>query len=135
MKNRLLIFTVVLLPALAFSLLGCAVRSTPPRLENAVTARDSQGEEPTAVFDGEDTLYAVTDLKNAPDDTTVRAVWTAVDVEGVEPDFQIQETRLTTGSNRIYFELTNPAPWPTGHYRVDLYLSDQLQESLAFEVR
>jgi hypothetical protein len=128
--------SVLILSLLLTALLaGCAGSSSPPRLENSLTALDSQGEEPTAVFGGGDTLYAVTDLENAPDDTTVRAVWTAVEVEGVEPEFQIQETSLTTGTNKIYFELTNPAPWPPGSYRVDLYLNGQLQDSLDFEIR
>ena len=134
MKKTTLVWGIILV-TLASSLIGCGISASPPRLENAVTARDSQGEESTMVFGTEDTLYAVAELESAPDETTVRAVWTAVDVEGVEPDFQIQETSLTTGSNRIYFELTNPAPWPTGRYRVDLYLSDTLQESLGFEIR
>lgn len=135
MNNKLLFFSLILLSVLSFTLVGCEGGPPVPRLENSVTAHDPQGDQEATVFGTNETFYAVTDLRNAPENTDVRAVWTAVDVEGVNPDHQIQETILTTGSNRIYFELSNPAPWPEGRYRVDLYLEDQLQESLEFEVR
>jgi len=55
--------------------------------------------------------------------------------EGVEPDFFIDETELTSGSNTLTFQLSNDAPWPAGQYKVDLYLNDELDRTLEFEVR
>jgi hypothetical protein len=98
-------------------------------------AFDSAGDQPTTIFGQNDVLYAVVQLTNAPDDTVVKAIWIAVDVEGVDPDFQIEETELETGSGELYFELSNTSPWPTGSYRVDLYLNGEMNQSLSFIIQ
>ena len=89
----------------------------------------------TSVFSPQDTFYVLVDLANAPDDTTVKAAWTAVEAEGVEPNFFIDEAEITSGSNTLTFNLSNDSPWPTGKYKVDLYLNGELDRTLEFEVQ
>jgi hypothetical protein len=64
----------------------------------------------------------------------VRAVWTAVNVEGVDPEFVIDETTLTSGDGTLHFQLSNDFLWPAGTYKVDLYLNDTLDQTLTFNV-
>ncbi|HFQ94300.1 MAG TPA: hypothetical protein ENK32_09840, partial [Anaerolineae bacterium] len=47
-------------------------------IKNATLANDEAGANATTSFAPEDTFYLLVDLANAPDDTTVKAVWTAV---------------------------------------------------------
>ena len=130
-------FFQFLLPVMILLLvtLACGFSVSSANIEDLQMARDPDGLETTTVFNQDDGFYAVMNLKNAPEDTLVKAVWTAVDVEGAEPDYEITATEITTGSAPVYFELTNPNPWPTGSYQVEIYLNDELQETLAFEVR
>jgi len=115
--------------------LACSFNASTANIQNARMARDYDGNEPTQVFTEDETFFCVADLANAPDDTTVKAAWTAVAVEGADPDTFIDETELTTGSGTLHFELSNDGVWPTGTYKVELYLNDELQETLEFQVQ
>jgi hypothetical protein len=98
---------------------------------------DPDGNQPTTVYGQEDVFYAIVDLANAPEDTVVRAVWFAVNVEGEAPDTQIDDVSVTSDDARLTFDLTNATGmiWPTGTYRVDLYLNDKLTDTLSFSVQ
>jgi len=125
---------VLMMLALFLAAAACGFSFTTANLGSAQMARDPGGNQPTTTFSPGDTFYAVVDLDNAPDDTVVRAVWTAVDVEGTEPNTQIDTAEITTGSNQLHFTLENDSPWPPGEYQVELYLGDELEETLSFEV-
>ncbi len=132
-KRKVLILGIVVLTL--GILLACAFSASTANIRSATLARDAAGEEPTTVFAPEDIFYCIVDLANAPDDTKVRATWTAVDVEGSPPNTFIDETALTTGSGQLNFDLSNVTPWPSGKYQVALYLNDELDQTLEFEVR
>ena len=118
-----------------FAMLACSFSASTANIQNARMARDEAGNDPTTVFAPTDVFYCVGELQNAPDDTTIKAVWIATQVEGVSPDFLIGEKELTTGSSAFHFQLSNDAPWPAGKYRVELYLNGDLDTTLEFEVR
>lgn len=115
--------------------IACGFSFSTPNFDSTKMALDPEGEQPTTVFSPQDTFYAVVDLKNAPDDTAVRAEWVAVDVKGEESDFVIDSTEITTGSNQLHFNLKNNSPWPAGEYQVNLYIDDELEETLEFQVQ
>jgi hypothetical protein len=100
-------------------------------------ASDEEGNNPTKVFSPEDTFYCVGELSNAPDETTLKAVWTAVDVEGEDPNTKIDEASATGGSDQFVFDLTPATSWPTGEYKVDLFLNDEEEpaRTLKFKVQ
>jgi hypothetical protein len=112
---------------------GCSASTA--NIGDAWMARDSEGTERTTTFAPSEVFHCLVDLKNAPDDTTVKASWTAVEVEGADPNTFIDEAVLTTGSDSLHFELSNNGLWPNGHYKVDLYLNDKLDRTLEFDVR
>jgi hypothetical protein len=116
-------------------ILACSFSASTANIEDAYMARDYDGEEPTTTFAQEEVFYCIVELGNAPDDTMVKASWTAVNVEGAEPDTFIDETELTTGSGSLRFELSNDNLWPRGQYKVDLYLNGELDRTLEFEVQ
>jgi hypothetical protein len=75
------------------------------------------------------------ELANAPDETVLKAVWTAVSVEGEDPNLLIDETELTGGDGFYNFSLSNDSDWPAGQYKVDIYLNDELDRTLTFTVQ
>lgn len=86
------------------------------------------------------TIHLVVKVANAPDDTTVKAVWTAVDV----PSQSIKDQKLAEKSyatkdigTSIDFTLAGSADqqWPVGSYKVDLYLNDKLDRTLNYSVQ
>jgi hypothetical protein len=130
-KTRL---TILLIP-LFLAILACSFSASTANIQEATLAKDAEGSQPTTVFTPEDTFYAIVELANAPDDTKVKAEWTAVEVEGVDPDFLIDEAELTSGSGTLTFDLTSDNLWPPGRYKVELYLNDKLERTLEFEVQ
>jgi hypothetical protein len=116
-------------------LLACGFSASTANIQNVRMARDAEGNDPMTVFAPTETFHCVGELKNAPDDTTLKAVWIATQVEGVSPDFLIGEKELTSGSGTFHFQLSNDSPWPAGRYRVELYLNGELETTLEFEVQ
>ena len=132
-KNRLHIGFAIAMVVL--SILACGFSASTANIKDARMARDYDGNQPTTVFAPDEIFYCVVELANAPDDTTVKASWTVVQAEGVEPNFFLDETELTSGSSSLHFELSNTNLWPAGKYKVDLYLNGELDRTLEFEVR
>lgn len=120
--------------ALIAALIACGFSASTARITNAFLAADPDGTQPTESFQPDETFYLLVDLANAPDDTQVKAAWTAADVEGEAPDTLIDEAELTTGDGRLTFNLTNDGPWPAGAYKVDIYLNEKLERTLEFSV-
>lgn len=127
-KIILAVFTL-----LAATAIACGFNFSTANISEVTLAKDEAGAEPATVFDQDDTIYAVIQVANAPDDTKTKAVWTAVEAEGVEPNFVIEETEYV-GSDVSYFSLSNDQLWPVGRYKVDIYLNDELNRTLEFEV-
>ncbi len=113
--------------------LACSLNFGPAAIERATLARDGAGVEPTIVFAQDDTFYCLVELAGASPDTRVRAAWTAVEVEGAEPNQAIDAAELT-GDRFLQFKLSNNQPWPPGRYRVELYLNNNLNQTLEFQV-
>ena len=131
------LFVTVCATLLVLALSACSFSASTANISDAKMATDKDGKHSTKVFSPKDTFYCVARLNNAPKDTTVRAVWTAVKVDGAKPNTKIDEAKAKGGSSQLRFNLTNNGPWPTGKYEVELYLNDAKKptKTLLFEVR
>jgi len=123
------------LMVLFLSVLACEASASTANISDAWLSTDEAGSERVTVFAQDVVFYAQVDLQNAPDDTVLKAVWTAVEAQDTEPNLVITETELTTGSGQVQFTLSNDNLWPIGKYKVDIYMNDQLAKTLDFEVR
>jgi hypothetical protein len=123
------------LMALVLSTLACEFSASTANIADAWMSADEDGAERVTAFAQDAVFYAQVDLQNAPDDTTLKAVWTAVDAQDTEPNFVINETELATGDGLVHFTLSNDNLWPTGKYKVDLFMNGELANTLEFEVR
>jgi len=121
--------------ATLLSLLACGGSFSTANIQRAWLSSDSSGAPETTEFSQDETFYCLVELANAPDETTLKAVWTALSAEGTDPNFLIDESELTSGDGTITFNLTNDQLWPIGTYKVDLYLNGELDRALTFEVR
>jgi hypothetical protein len=131
------LFVTVCATLLVLALSACSFSTSTANISDAKMATDKDGKNPTKTFSPDDTFYCLARLNNAPEDTTVRAVWTAVKVEGAKPNTKIDEAEAKGGSSQLQFNLTNNDPWATGKYEVQLYLNDAKKptKTLSFEVR
>lgn len=127
--------TLFLIGLFATITLACGFSFSTASVAEAYLAKDEQGTQRTTTFSPTDAFYLVGKLANAPDSTKLKAVWTAVavDYEGVEPNTQLGEFE-TTGGGDFHFTLSNDNPWPTGKYKADLYLNDELNQTFEFTV-
>ncbi len=132
-KRNLMIFVGVII--LIFASVACEFSASTANIGDAWLSDSEDGSNRVTTFSQDAVFYAFADLKNAPEDTTLKAVWIAVDAEGVDPNFVINETEFTSGSNIITFNLSNNNLWPVGKYRVEIYLNGKLDKTLDFEVR
>ncbi|MFZ2361305.1 MAG: S1C family serine protease [Anaerolineae bacterium] len=128
--HRMVLLGMVLL--LAACSRGVSVSTA--NIADARLTKDEAGAQSTTSFSPEDVFYLKVGLANAPDDTKVKAVWTAVKAEGAEADTLLDDAELTSGSATLTFDLNNDNPWPAGDYKVDLYLNDKLDRTVAFKV-
>ena len=127
--------TLFLIFLLTLLLVACEFSASTANIRSATLARDEDAAQPTTTFEPNETFYLVVDLANAPDDTNVRAVWYAVDVgNAAEPNTLIDEAGLSSGSSVVTFNLAPDSPWPPGSYKVELYLNDELNQTLDFTV-
>ena len=120
---------------LAAASLACGGSFTTANIQDAYMSTDTDGANRTTAYSPDAVFYAQADLANAPDDTKLKAVWFAVNAEGVEANYQIEETEFTSGDGLIHFELSNDSLWPAGQYKVDIYLNDTLAKTLTFDVQ
>ena len=138
MRHRTtLLFLPVCAALLVLVLSACSFSASSASIEGAEMARDQDGKQPTKTFSPDEPFYCIVELSNAPDDTTLRAVWTAVKAEGANANTRIDEAKTTSGSGQLQFTLSNDGSWPTGDYKVDLYLNDAKEptKTLTFKVQ
>jgi hypothetical protein len=134
MKNNKLpiLFAII---ALAVSVLACGGSFSTAKISDAWLSTDTEGTNHTTTFSSSDTMHLFVKLQNAPDDTEVKVDWIAVNAEGVDPNYVINETKYTSGDGTVHFDLSNNQSWPAGSYKADIYLNDKLDRSLTFEVQ
>ena len=115
--------------------LACGFGASTAKITDAKLSRDFDGNDPTTIFAQNETFYCTVVLKNAPENTNVKASWTAMEVAGEQPNTFLDEAELTTASGTLHFELINEGFWPVGKYKVDIFLNGGLERTLEFEVQ
>jgi hypothetical protein len=141
--KRVLLFAAVLL-LVAVLTAACSISFSTANIPQAVLAKDVKGDtfepvEPTTTFPTDQAvIHLVVTVANAPADTKVKTVWTAVDVGDAAPaNTKIDEAELTMNdSGNAHFTLSQPSSgvWPVGKYKVEIYLNDKLDRTLEYTV-
>ena len=129
MKKSLFLVAIIL----TLTVIACSFNVSTANISGATLSTAEDGSHETTTFAQDDVFYAIVEVANAPDDTTVKAEWIAVEADGVDPNFLIDDKELQ-GGGTVTFSLSNDQLWPAGAYKVDLYLNGELDRSLAFNV-
>ena len=93
-------------------------------------------ESATTVFGEADrTIHCVTKLKEEKSGTRVRFSWWVIQAEGANNE-KIRDVDYTTRAREsiVHSHLTLPNDWPTGKYKVDVYVNGDLDRSIPFSV-
>jgi hypothetical protein len=128
-KKNLLVFLFLIVLSLA--LVSCEFSVSTASISSAKMSTDNTGATETAVYKADATFYDVVVLANAPDSTKVKAVWYKVDGTATT---QFVEKEIVGSGSPIIFNATNANPWPSGKYKVELYLNDKLDRTQEFSV-
>lgn len=122
---------------------ACEYFESPAGITKAVTAQGVQGTtfEPVNITDNfapdQNEFHVIVTLTNAPKDSRVKVVWTAVDVgAALPPNTKIDEAEVKAeGSRNLDFTLKRTAPqWPPGLYKAEIFWNGKLDRTLNFIV-
>ncbi|HYE65157.1 MAG TPA: hypothetical protein VD966_06220 [Pyrinomonadaceae bacterium] len=83
----------------------------------------------------ERTIHCVITLSDSQAGTRVRFAWHVVDA-GEMKDQLIKNIDYTTNAleNKVHANLSLPRDWPTGEYKVEVYLNDKLDRTIEYTV-
>ena len=134
MKKGLLFLGLFCLMLLA----ACSGSSDPIKINSVTLARDdgsgNAGETVTQFSPTDHTFYAVVTLNRIETGLKVKLTWVAVDAGG-QTNKTIDSAEFTSlAANTVNGKISLPNDWPTGKYRLDIYLNDTLQQSVDFTV-
>jgi len=134
---RILFFHLV---ALSLILTGCeasfnlsTARLSDPAMSTAVDPKTKAPLEKATIFPADvKTLYATAQLKSAPADTAVKAIFYYL--EGKKQ--QIADDSVTAeGGKYLSFSLNPPeSGWPVGRYEVEFLINNEVKEKIGFSV-
>src|SRR5205085_311452 len=105
-------------------------------VQSLYMAASPDGDATTTFNSTDHTVYAIAELNKLAAGTQVRFSWIAVDVEGEEKGSKIKDIDYTTGAmeNIVKAHLTLPQDWPTGQYKVEVYLNGNLEQTIEYTV-
>ena len=122
--------------------LNTAVPKPSGLIQGITLAEDVSGDNkdpvnPTTTYGSKAEFHAVVATKDAPADTPYKAVWYATDTNGaVECNTKIDEYEVKTDGNRnIDFSLSPKSTWPSGAYRVEVFVNNTLDQVVSFSVK
>lgn len=112
--------------AILSAILACSSFSTTPTVSNIRMTTDDTGKNPTSTYAPTDQFYVFADLSGIKVGSVIEAKWYAVTAQGVDANSELNTSDYTyeSGVGFVYFQLstTDGSNWPTGSYRVDLFL-------------
>jgi hypothetical protein len=107
-----------------------------PHVQQIHMAKDNNGSpgEWTTSFEPQDRpIYCVVELNRAQEGTSVRFMWKAVDVAGSENQY-LNERDYTTSDIHAVQVFNQPYDWPTGTYRVEVYINGTLDKTIDYTI-
>lgn len=133
-----------LIAFLVAPILACELSSSKgPTITSVVLARDVKADtlDPAEITDvyslDQPEFHAVIQVSDAPPDTAIKAVWTAIDVGSAAAQNTTigQSEKKTQGTQNVHFAVSPDfGHWPAGSYKLDVYLNGHLDRTLNFQV-
>lgn len=122
------LFVLLVAGMLLASTLACSITSLVggnPTASNFYMATDNTGGSSTTTYSANQDFYVFFSVSDIPAGTQFQAKWYALDVPGQNAAVPFQTTDYTyqSGVSTVYFQLTNSGGWPTGNYKVEVYMA------------
>jgi len=90
---------------------------------------------PADKYEARDIFYLIVTVDQALSDAVLRASWVAVDTNRLAPNSVISIDEITPTASPVIFELENAGNfWPTGQYKVYLFVDGKESTAIDFEV-
>ena len=109
---------------------GVGVRVSQIDMGRSLTA-DKTINDKTDSFRPNDTIYASVATEGTAPSTTMKARWTYQDGQVVNESTQ---TIAPTGAARTEFHISKPDGWPTGKYKLEVFLNGTSASTKDFEI-
>ncbi len=134
-KYSILSASIVLIAAM----LACNAIAPAPSVSNIRMTTDNTGKTSTSTYGPGDAFYVFADLSGLSKGSVVEAKWYAVNAQGVDANTLLNTSDYSyeSGIGFVYFQLTtnDGSDWPTGTYRVELYLDGNKAGEQGFTVQ
>ena len=97
--------------------------------------RGNPGDETSSFSPKDHKIHCVVKLKEAKSGTGMRFSWWIVDADGTQ-NKKIKDIDYTTRTleNVVHGHLSLPSDWPTGKYKVQVYVNGDLDKTVAYSV-
>ena len=119
---------VLALTAVLFAMLACSAVNfnTTPTVSNIRMATDDTGKTTVVSYSPSQEFFVFADLSGIKTGSLIEAKWYAVNVQGVDANKEINTSDYTyeNGVDYVYFKLSTSdgSDWPTGTFKVEIYL-------------
>ena len=122
------VLSVVAVIAAACNVSFSTARVADAKMSKGVTEK-MEPIDPTSTFETtDDVVHCLVVLGNAPEKTSVKAVWTIVNAQGQKPNDKFGETTVEGGGAKNVVDFTYtppPSGLAVGDYKVEIYLNSQ----------
>ena len=118
-------FSIFLALALVLAVtLACSALNTGPSVTNFRMTTDEGGKNTTTSYSPSQAFNVFFDISGIQPGTAFQAKWYAVNAEGFDSSSPLKVSDYTYEKDvsSIYFQLTYSDNWPTGTYRVEVYM-------------
>ncbi len=112
--------------------------ATAMSVSNIRMTTDEDGNNPTVTYSPKQSFIVFVDLKGIPPGAVIEAKWYSVNGTGVTPNtlLNVSDFTFQPGVKNVHFKLnaTGGGGWPTGSYRVEIYLNGVKVDEVPFYV-
>lgn len=130
---RRLSLLVIIVIAATMTLSACGGGG--PLAVQSVALAATEGGTPVTAFSASDhVIHAAIELNRIEPGLTAKVVWTAVDTTAGQGIEVAQNEFTSLAANNIKAQVELPNDWPTGTYKLDIYLNGSLAKTVDFTV-
>ena len=134
MKRFTYLFLALMIASLVLSACGGAA-SGPLTVQSITFSNTSGGTGATTFSPSDRTIYAAVQLSRIETGLTAKVTWTAVDTSAGQ-NIEIATKEFTSVvANVISAQVELPQDWPTGKYKLDVFLNGTLAKTAEFTIQ